>query len=369
MDSLSAAELFYLMALTRTPLIGGKTARVLLEYFGSAEAVFKMPARQLAAVSGLGEKRVQALKTAADREAIEKEMNFMERHAIRPLHWKHKDYPGQLNNCADAPVLLYYKGNASLNAERMVAVIGTRRHTDYGRRVTERLIEDMQQEGVTVVSGLAFGIDICAHKKAIACNLPTIGVLGHGLDRVYPDAHKNIAREMLQQGGLLTEYVSGTLPDRQHFPMRNRIVAGMAAVTVVVETGITGGAMITARLAAGYNRDVAAFPGRTIDAQSEGCNELIRTNIAQMIGNATDLMELMNWKANPEKKVKQASLFTQFSGNALAVLQLLEGSEGVPVDDLLQRSGMSGNALAAVLLELELGGAVRLLPGKRYRIR
>lgn len=369
MNELSDQELYYLMALTNTAFIGDKTARVLLEYFGSAEEVFKVPARRLAAIGGLGEKRVQSLKSAIDSGTILQEIEFIKRHNIRPLHLEHSLYPQQLKACADAPVLLYYKGNADLNAKRMVAVIGTRKNTDYGRQLTEELIEDLQGEQVTVVSGLAFGIDVYAHKKAIACNTPTIGVMAHGLDRIYPSAHKGIAKEIVMQGGLLTEYPSGTLPDKQNFPMRNRIVAGMSAVTVVVETGIKGGAMITARLASDYNKEVAAFPGRTTDSKSAGCNELIRSHIAHMIGNAGDLMDLMSWKTDKKKEVVQPELFSRLTGDALQVVRILEGSEGMGIDELLLKSGTGSSMLASVLLGLELEGVLRLLPGKRYRLK
>ncbi len=358
-------ELYALMALTRTPFIGGRTARVLLDHFGSASAIFEAPSRQLAAVAGLGAKKVQSIKNTIDHQWIESELLFMKEHGILPLPWSHSNYPRLLNACVDAPVLLYYKGVIPADTGRTVAVIGTRKQTEYGRKMTEDLIAALQHEQVTVVSGLAFGIDICAHKKALACNIPTIGVLAHGLDRVYPSAHRQVANAMQQQGGLLTEYPSGTLPDRQHFPMRNRIVAGMADVTVVVETGIRGGAMITAKLAAGYNRDVAAFPGRMIDAQSGGCNELIRTHVAQLIGSAADLMELMNWQQDSRKKAVQTEIF---EGPAATVMQALGEADSVHIEALLQRAGIGNATLAAVLLDLELNGFVRALPGKCYRL-
>lgn len=369
MNELSDQELYYLMALTNTAFIGGKTARALLQYFGSAEAVFKVPVRQLAAIDGLGAKRVQALKAAIDSDLIHKELEFIQRHQIRPLQWKDPLYPQQLKACVDAPVLLYYKGNADLNTERTVAIIGTRKNTEYGKRLTEELVEGLQGEAVTVISGMAFGIDVYAHKKAMACNMPTIGVMAHGLDRIYPAAHKGIAKDMIVKGGLITEYPSGTMPDKQNFPMRNRIVAGMSAVTVVVETGIKGGAMITAKLASGYNRDVAAFPGRITDAKSGGCNELIRSNVAQMIGSAGDLMEMMNWTRDKKQAIVRPELFSRLTGDALRVARILEGSEGMQVDELLLRSGIGNSVLASVLLCLELEGNVQLLPGKRYRLR
>ncbi|PSK88028.1 DNA processing protein [Taibaiella chishuiensis] len=365
-DEICEGELYALMALTRTPFIGGRRARILLEHFGTAEAVFEASGRQLAAVAGWGEQRIQSLKSTADHRWIMNEMRFMQEHGVYPLPWSHSNFPRLLNACADAPVLLYYKGMLPTNTGKTVAVIGTRKNTDYGKKMAEDLVAALQEENVTIVSGLAFGIDIYAHKKALACNMPTIAVLAHGLDRIYPAAHKHAAAAMIQQGGLLTEYASGTLPDKQNFPMRNRIVAGMADVTVVVETGIKGGAMITAKLASGYNRDVAAFPGKITDARSGGCNELIRTHVAQLIGSAADLMELMNWKQDGPKKVVQPELF---AGPAATVVEVLGEAGNVHIEQLLQRADIGNAALAAVLLDLELNGFIQALPGKCYRLR
>ncbi|RYD89385.1 MAG: DNA-protecting protein DprA, partial [Sphingobacteriales bacterium] len=277
-------------------------------------------------------------------------------------------YPKKLKACADAPLMLYYKGSADLNQQRMVAVIGTRKNTDYGLRVTEELVEGLQQMNVIIVSGLAFGIDVIAHRKALQQGIPTLGVMAHGLDSIYPSQHKHITRDMIKNGGLLTEYMSGTQPERFNFPMRNRIVAGMADATVVIETEEKGGAMITAKLAAGYNREVAAFPGRTIDRKSSGCNYLIRTNMAQMITGAADLMDMMNWSAPREPGTVQRRLFHHLSDDEMRIAGILEGAEGVHIDEILLKAGFSAPVLSSLLLSLELNGAVKSLPGKRYRL-
>ncbi len=366
MEDVVSEELYHRIALTRTTWIGDKTARNLLQYFGTAKEVFHAPASRLAALENFGAKRVGALKAHINKEEINQELSFISTHKIQPLFYTDPLYPQRLNNCADAPIMLYYKGNADLNAARIISVIGTRKHTDYGLRITEEFITGLQEQGILVISGLAYGIDAIAHRKALDCGLPTVGVLAHGLDRIYPAMHKNLAKAMIQNGGLLSEYISGTHPDKQNFPMRNRIVAGMADVTVVVETDIKGGAMITAKLAAGYHRDVAAFPGRTIDVKSSGCNYLIRSNIAQMITQASELMEMMNWEPAHGPRTRQQALFRHFNDEERVVTELLAGQEPMHIEELFSRTTMNRSLLAATLLGLEMDGVVKSLPGKRY---
>lgn len=368
MDTPADDELFYRIALTQTGLIGDRMARQLLQQFHSASEIFKASPRQLMAISGLGEKKVNAIRSGLDTRWIEKEMAFIAKHKIEPLFCKDDGYPKNLRSCADAPVMLYYKGTRDVNAERIVAIIGTRKNTDYGLRATEELIEGLRSYDITVVSGLAFGIDIIAHRKAIQLEMPTIGVLAHGLDTIYPGQHKHIAKDMIKNGGLLTEYPSGTNPDRFNFPMRNRIVAGMADVTIVVETELKGGAMITAKLAAGYNREVAAFPGRTFDVKSSGCNYLVKTNMAQMITSAEDLLGMMNWEDKRIIHTVQPKLFAHLSDEEKKIAGILEHSEGMHVDELYLKAGTNCSKLASLLLTMELGGILKSLPGKRYRL-
>lgn len=363
-------ELFYRIALTRAEFIGNKTARLLLSKFGSAEAVFNVPEKQLNSIEGLGKERVRSLKRKIDKAAVEKELDFIHRHQIQPLFINDSNYPKLLKECPDAPVMLYFKGSTKLNFSKKIAIVGTRSNTDYGRQMVEDLIAGCKDQiDLAIISGLAFGIDAIAHKTAVKHGLPTIGVLGHGLDRIYPAQNRKLAGDMLLNGGLLTEYPSGTNPDKQNFPQRNRIVAGMADVIVVVETGEKGGSMITAKLACSYNREVVAFPGRSIDNHSAGCNYLIKTNIAGLISNAADLLELMNWKAETgEKKVIQRKLFETLTPEEKTVIDKLSLEKEIHVDELTLKTGMQDSALASVLLSLELEGLVRSLPGKRYRL-
>lgn len=361
-------ELFYRIALTQTEQIGNRNGRRLLQHFGAAKPIFDAPLKALRSIEGFGEKKAAFFKQTMDVKRIQQEVDFVMQHNIKPLFLLDDDYPDKLRNCDDAPLLLYYKGTASFKKRKVISVIGSRDNTDYGARMTEELVEGLKHEEVIIVSGLAYGIDAIAHRKALQVGLPTIGVVAHGLDTIYPMQHKHIARDMVKHGGLLTEYPSNTIPDKYNFPMRNRIVAGLSDVTVVVETAKKGGAMITAKLATSYNREVAAFPGRVIDKKSEGCNYLIRTNIAQLITGAEDLLEMMNWQGTEQKQVVQAKLFNQLSGDEMMIASILENSEGMHIDELMLKSNLNATSLSSILLTMELDGNIKSLPGKRYRL-
>ncbi|MFT4060726.1 MAG: DNA-processing protein DprA [Edaphocola sp.] len=370
MEHLPQSELFYQIALTQTDLVGSKTARQLLRHFTTAKAIFEAPPKQIAAIEGIGAKTISALRDGIDRVRVERELQFIHKHHIRPLFIADEHYPARLKHCEDAPPLLYYKGSDNiLNGKKMVAIVGTRKNTDYGTKMTEDLVTALQQLDVVIVSGLALGIDVIAHRKALQLGIPTIGVMAHGMDNIYPPQHKHIAKEMLQNGGLLTEYASGTPPDKFNFPMRNRIVAGMCDVAVVVETETKGGAMITAKLAASYNREVMAFPGRVVDKKSEGCNYLIRANMATLINNGADLIASMAWETHTKKNVAiQQRLFGHMSDDEKKIADILAQTEGMHIDELQLKSGWGNSRLASLLLTMELAGALKSLPGKRYRM-
>lgn len=361
-------ELFYRIALTFVKDVGAVTAKKLIDQYGTAGAVFKAPLKELRTVAGMSELRAKGFRDEELFPKVEAELNFIQKHNATVLWLWDDNYPGRLKNCTDAPVLLYYTGNADLNPPKAVAVVGTRKYSDYGQRATEQLVEELKDTGVTIISGLAHGIDTIAHKAALRNGLPTIGVVGHGLDKMYPAANKNLAKEMMLNGGVLSEYPSGTPADRAHFPMRNRVVAGLSDITVVVESDIKGGALITARVADSYNRDVAAFPGRIYDAKSSGCNELIRTNIASMITCADDLLELMNWKEAGKKKPVQKQLFINLSPEEKTVYDVLGSKDMVHADELLHVCNMTSSQLASTLLMMEMQGLVKALPGKFYRL-
>jgi DNA processing protein len=362
-------ELLSRLALTFIDGIGPKMARVLLSHFGTAQAVVHAPAKALKGLGGMGEMRAKACKDPAVLHRAEQELRFAEKHSIKMLFFTDEAYPSRLKSCEDAPMMLFYNGNASLDPAKMVAVVGTRKNTDYGLRITESLIDDLRgQEDLVVVSGLAFGIDAIAHRKCVQAGIPTIGVVAHGLDRIYPPANRTLARDMVSNGGVLTEFPSGTNPDRTNFPLRNRIVAGLSDVTVIVESDEKGGAMITAYVAASYNREVAAFPGRVTDTKSDGPNKLIRKNIASMITCGQDLADLMGWTGARPSKKQQQQLFSALSADEQKIATALGGKDGVHADELMLQTGLSTAQIGALLLQMEMAGVVRALPGKMFRL-
>ena len=361
-------ELFYQLALTFLPGIGAKTGRILLEKYGNAVSIFKAPIKELKNIDGIGEVRAKGFKDADVLQKASRELDFVLKHNIQPIY-HNRNYPARLSNCSDAPLVLFYKGNANPDAAKIVAIVGTRKNTDYGHKLCEELVEGLRGfQDILIVSGLAMGIDAIAHKKCVQLGIPTIGVLGHGLDRIYPHTNKSLADQMIENGGLLAEFPSETLPDRNNFPMRNRIVAGMSDVTVVVESHVSGGALITAHMASGYNREVAAFPGRVNDSRSAGCNELIRTNIAGMITKAEDLVEMMNWSKETKTKSVQKQLFLNFTPDEQRIVDLLQSKDSVHADELYHHTGLASSLLAATLLQLEMQGVIKTLPGKQYRM-
>jgi DNA processing protein len=362
-------ELLYQIALTLVPNIGDVRAKALINHFGNATAVFHSPKKTFQAIEGIGSKAVDSVLKFKDFSRAEEEMDFIKKYKIAPLFLTDKNYPQRLLNCYDSPPLLYYKGNADLNCSRIVAIVGTRNHNEYGKNICEKLVEGLVNEDVLVVSGLAFGIDTIAHKSAIKNNIKTVGVLAHGLDRVYPSQNASLAKQMVSYGGLLTEFKSNTIPDKQNFPGRNRIVAGISDATIVIESGIKGGSLITAELANGYNKDVFAFPGRADDTKSEGCNYLIKNNKAALITSANDLLENMGWKKQQNSSPKkQRELFIELSTEEKIVVDILQSREQIQIDELYFKSKLSSSAVAQALLMLEMQGVVSSLPGKIYKM-
>lgn len=362
-------DLLYRIALTLVPHIGDVQAKALVAVYGSAESIFKAKKRELEKLEGIGTVRASSIKSFSDFSSAESEIVFIEKYKIKPFFISDPGYPQRLLNCYDSPPLLYYRGEADLNHPRILSVVGTRNHSEYGRHNCEKIIAGIQSAGVMVVSGLAFGIDTIAHKTSLQHQMPTVAVLAHGLDRIYPAQNKQLAKEMIVAGGLLTDKMSFTLPDKQNFPRRNRIVAGMCDALLVIESGRKGGSLITAEMANGYNKDIFALPGRTSDAKSEGCNQLIRENKASLITSAEELLEAMNWaneKKGPVKK--QRELFIELSGPEQQIVNILQEKGAQQVDQLYLASGLSAGATATALLMLEMQGIVLSLPGKCYAL-
>lgn len=361
-------HLLYAIALTRVPGIGAVQAKILLEHLGSPKGIFEAPKKNLEKIEGIGIIRAHAIKSFADFTTAEHELAFIEKYKIQPIVLNDPAYPKRLLQCYDPPTLLFYRGNTSLNAERIVSIIGTRNHTEYGKLQTELLVNDLRDHNIVVVSGLAYGIDAIAHKSCVQHNIPTIGVLAHGLNKIYPSQHTSLAKQMIVNGGILTEFGMNTKPDRHNFPRRNRIVAGMTDCTIVVETAARGGSMITAELANGYNRDVFALPGRTIDPKSSGCNYLIKNNKAILLENADQLLEIMGWKPAKQRRKQQKELFVELTPDEQVIMEILKEKDSVHIDEIYQKCGLSSSSVAAAMLNLEFQNIVSSLPGKLYKL-
>lgn len=363
-------ELLYQLSLTLIPNIGPVQAKILLQHC-NAEEIFHAKKSFLENIEGIGPIRAASIAAFKDFSQAQEEIKFIEKYKIKTLFLTDKDYPQRLLNCYDSPTLLYYKGEADLNASKIIAIIGTRSHTDYAKQVTDKLVKDLVAQHVTIVSGLAFGVDAIAHKATLKNNLPTIGILGHGLDQIYPSEHAGLAKDIIKHGGgLLTEFRSKTKPDKHNFPTRNRIVAGISDATIVIETGIKGGSMITAELANSYNKDVFAIPGKVTDTKSAGCNYLIKNNKAMLLTDAAELIQVMSWEERSKKSEvrSQKQLFIELSKEEKIVIEILNEKETVAIDEINLKSGLSSSAVAAAILNLELQNVIVSLPGKLYRL-
>ena len=357
------------IALTFIKNIGPVSAKALLAHFGDAEHLFKVPKAKWLKVPGIGEWTLESADLGAALLRAEEELKFIEANHINVIFYSDMEYPKRLKNCNDGPIILYSKGNMDLNRQRVVSIVGTRHATEYGRQLCRHLIEELREYNVLVVSGLAAGIDTAAHKESMKQGLQTVGVLGHGLERMYPVQNRGTAEKMMENGGILTEYPSGTIPDRENFPQRNRIVAGMSDATIVVEASIKGGALITAEIANSYNRDVFAFPGRIDDEYSEGCNLLIRNNKAALLTGAADLAYIMGWESSEDVKPSRSQLVLpmDLSDDERVIFNIIHQHKlPLAIDDLTIRANMPMSKLTMSLLNMEMQGYIRSLPGKTY---
>ncbi len=357
----------YQIALTLLPGIGDISGKKFVQYCGSAEAIFKETRKSLEKISGMREVSIEAICNPKEYlKRADEEIEFIEKHDIRPIFFLDSDYPRRLLQCDDGPMMLYYKGMANLNANRVVAIVGTRNITEYGKENCQQLVEDLKNDNVLIVSGLAYGVDTCAHKASLKNGIPTVGVMGCGMQQVYPAPNKKLAEEMQVQGGILTECISGTQPDRENFPRRNRIIAGMADAVVVIESALKGGSLITADIANSYNRDVFAYPGRVMDLYSQGCNYLIRTNRAHLMESVLNLRYVMRWDSET-KAEKQTALFREFTDEEKLVMDCFGASAVINLDDIIVKTELPTTKIAAILLNLEFDGVLMALPGKRYQ--
>jgi len=361
-------SLIYQIALTLVPGIGDLQGKKLVAYCGGAEAVFREKKKNLLKIPGIGTVMAGSLFKKDIFTRAEREMSFIRQFQIAPLYYLDPDYPDRLKHCEDGPMMLYFKGKASLSQKRILSIVGTRMPTEYGKAMCEQIVQDFSEQGVLIVSGLAYGVDTTAHRASLAAGLPTVGILAHGLDQIYPYVNRPLAEKMIENGGLLTEFLSQTSLNRDYFPRRNRIIAGIADATLVIESAQKGGALITADIANSYSRDVFALPGRATDPKSDGCNQLIKTNKAALIHNAADICYMMGWDQSLHVVHIQQKLFTELDEQERKIFAILETRQEADIDEIYLNSGMTASKVAAILLKLEFAGLIRSLPGKRYKI-
>jgi len=363
----------YKIGITLIKGIGNNLAKNLIANVGSEEGVFKEKLHNLAKIPGIGQLLSKEIVSQNVLKRAEQEIEFIKKNKIRTNYFTDPDYPFRLKECPDSPIMIYSKGNCNLNNGKFIGIVGTRNATETGKENCKKLIADLEgiQSNIIIVSGLAYGVDICAHKTALELGLSTIGVVGHGLDRIYPAEHRPVAVKMLENGALVTEYLSQTNPDRQNFVQRNRIIAGLCDAIVVVESGIKGGALITAEIANDYNRDVFAFPGRVTDQMSGGCNALIKNNKASLIESAEDILRFMNWvkKDTVPVPLVQTTLFQDLTDDEKEIIFILrQNQEGLQVNELAIKLAKPISRISSLLLEIEFKGLIKCLPGNLYRI-
>jgi DNA processing protein len=360
-------DLLYQIAINLIPGISDINGKKLIAYCGGAEAVFKEQKSNLLKIPGLGEATANKILNSEVLKRADEELEFVNKNKIQTFYFLNEDYPERLKHCIDAPIMMYYKGNADLNSTKILSVVGTRKASNYGRNICKSMIGDLQNSGVLIVSGLAYGIDTVAHKTSLNNGLKTVGVLAHGLDRIYPSVNRSLAEKMLKQGGLLTDFISKTNPDRENFPKRNRIVAGLSDAVLVVESAIKGGALITADIANSYNRDVFALPGRVDDEFSAGCNFLIKTNRAMLVNSANDVKLIMGWNESKNRSLVQKKLFVELSEFEKKILKIIDDHDRIGIDRICMLAEMPTSKIASTLLNLEFKGVVECLPGKVFK--
>tara|TARA_B110000977_G_scaffold27702_3_gene35207 strand:- start:29887 stop:30975 length:1089 start_codon:yes stop_codon:yes gene_type:complete len=359
-------NLIFQIGLTLIPGIGPITAKKLISHCGSVEAVFQEKKELLTKIPHIGPVLAKEIAQQSVLGRAEKEIDFMSKNNITATSYLDDNYPERLKNCVDSPIVLFSKGEFDWNQSKIISIVGTRNATSYGKSFCQSLVNDLSDYPVLIVSGLAYGIDVFAHKYSIENNVKTVAVLAHGLDRIYPTSHKNIATQMLQNGGLITEFLSETNLGRENFVRRNRIVAGISDATIVVESKKKGGAMITAKLANDYNRDVFAVPGKWNDVFSSGCNHLIKTNQAHLCNSAQDIAYLLDWDKNQKNKTVRKEMLNQLEKE---VVVLFENTRELNIDQIKDSINLSFGQLAVVLTDLELKNVLHSSPGKIFSLK
>jgi DNA processing protein len=362
------SELLYKIGLSKIAGVGAVTARQLVSYCGSAKAVFEASKKELIKIPNIGTVLAEAVITQDVLAIAEKEIDYIAANNIKALTYTDAEFPQRLKFQHDCPFLLFYKGNADVNAARVVGIVGTRKPTTHGEQICKEIIEGLLPYNVLIISGLAYGIDITAHKKSLEMEIPNIGAVGHGLSHIYPTEHHKVAEKMVHCGGLLSEHTHDIKPDPRHFPMRNRLIAGMCDALLVVETALSGGSMISAELAFGYDKDVFAVPGRSKDKYSQGCNFLIKNNKAALVETAEDLANSMNWEVAGKQKIIQTNLFVELTAAEQKIYDFVKTKTDVGIDDIGFNTALEPSQIAINLLQLEFKNMIKVLPGKRYSV-
>ncbi|MDN3678389.1 DNA-processing protein DprA [Flavobacterium paronense] len=364
---MNSTELFNILALVKVEGVGDIVAKKLINHCGSAENVFNAKLNQLKSIDGIGDVLIKNLKDTTVFKKAEQEIRFIEKERATVLYYQNDDYPNKLKHCIDGPVLLFATGNLNLENRKIISIVGTREITSYGTSFCKKLLEDLAIFNPIIVSGFAYGVDIVAHQAAMENNLQTIGVLAHGLNQIYPKTHKKYIAKMEENGGFLTEFWSSSNPEKENFVRRNRIVAGMSEATVVIESAEKGGSLITAIIANDYNRDVFAVPGRTSDRLSQGCNNLIKTQRANLMTSAADLIYILNWELESKAaKPVQKQLFVSLDTDEQKVYDYLQQNGKQLLDIIALECDFPIFRISSLLLNMELKGLIRPLPGKLF---
>ncbi|NJN42610.1 MAG: DNA-protecting protein DprA [Flammeovirgaceae bacterium] len=363
-------ERIAILALHFIPGVGDYLVRQLISYGGSATDIFKLPKAKLLKIPGIGEVTAKSIQEGNFFDKAEAELMKAEKDDTEIIFFIDKKYPERLRAIDDSPSMIYVKGNVNLNQPKILSIVGTRQATSYGKKMVEQIIDELIPHQPLIVSGLAYGIDIHSHKAALKNGLATLGVLGSGIDIIYPSAHRDTAMKMVNQGGLLTENIYGTKPDAHNFPSRNRIIAGLCDAVIVVEAAEKGGALITAEIANSYSRDVFAVPGNLKQTYSEGCNKLIKINKASLYTSVKDLEYLLNWSTDKaDVKSKSLDMSALKDEEKLIVKFLSDKQVPAQIDELNRQTNLPASILASLLLELEFKNLIESLPGKRYKLR
>lgn len=365
---MSSEELLYILALQHIPNLGDTTAKKLIGHFGTAKNVLKQRKQNLLKIDGIGAYRLSGFFDVAHLKAAEEELKFIEKNNIKTLYFKDSDYPNKLKHCIDGPVLLFQRGNINLNNQKVISVVGTRKITQSGVAFCEKFIEELSPLNPIIVSGFAYGVDITAHKAAVANRLQNIGCLAHGLNQIYPKVHQKYVSSVEENGGFFTDFWSSDDFDRNNFLKRNRIIAGLSEATVVIESAEKGGSLVTADIANSYNREVFAVPGRPADKFSKGCNNLIKSQKAHLLNSAADLIYMLNWKPEEAIKPVQKQMFVELDAEENNILDFLQKEGKAQLDSIALNCNFPSYKAAGILINMELKGVVRPLPGKLFEL-